>query len=146
MMQIGSRLYDTSACILHFAVLGAKLFGGAWTLDAVGAEPISMAAELTLSLRRDVAIHKLVSDDGVAVLALDKFGDTFGPVARCVLRRTVGAPDEAQWIAIFIAALEDSDDFGHDRFFESSVGATPAARVPPTWCGSNLVNGAYLRI
>ena len=50
MMQIGSRLYDTSARILHFAVLSAKLFGGAWTLDAVGAEPVSMAAELAFSL------------------------------------------------------------------------------------------------
>jgi hypothetical protein len=38
MMQIGGRLYYTSARILHFAVLSAKLFGGAWTLDAVGAE------------------------------------------------------------------------------------------------------------
>ena len=36
-MQIGGILYDSSSGVLHFAVLGAKLFSGAWTLDAVGA-------------------------------------------------------------------------------------------------------------
>ena len=70
MIQIGSRLYDTSACILYFAVLGAKLFGGTWTLDAVSAEPITMAAELTLSLRRDIAIGELISDDRIAVFCI----------------------------------------------------------------------------
>jgi hypothetical protein len=52
MMQIGSRLYDTSARILHFAVLSAKLFGGAWTLDAlnaVGTETVSESTELPLA-------------------------------------------------------------------------------------------------
>ena len=95
-MQIGGRLYYTSARILHFAVLGAKLFGGAGTLDAVGAEPVSMAAELAFSLRRDVAIHKLVSDDWVAVFALGTLGDFARSGASRVFAFAIRAADQVK--------------------------------------------------
>jgi hypothetical protein len=87
MMQIGSRLYDTSARILHFAVLGAKLFGGAWTLDAlnaVGAETVSESTELPFASCGNVKVGKLVMHDRVAFFALGLL-ERISPTSSCLV-------------------------------------------------------------